>query len=119
MAEESKIQSQVDKLKFLLGITDTEKDVLVEFAIENAEETVKNYCNIDDIPSGLLTTVLRMAADIYRNENFGDATVPQMISSMSVGDTSTSFQTPSAEFSESIMKNFKPVLNRYRKVGFR
>ena len=34
------------------------------------------------------------------------------------GDTTTSFRTSAAEFSESLMKNYKPVLNRYRKVVF-
>lgn len=110
--------TQVEKLKALLGITDTDKDVLVEFALENAGETVKNYCHIEEIPTGLATTVLRMAADIYRNEQMGSVEVPQSVSSVTVGDTSTSFKTSGADFSESIMKNYKAVLNRYRKVEF-
>ena len=84
--------TQVEKLKALLGITDTDKDVLVEFALENA--------------------------DIYRNEQMGSVEVPQSVSSVTVGDTSTSFKTSGAEFSESIMKNYKAVLNRYRRVEF-
>lgn len=106
-------------LTALLGIKDEEKDILVEFALENAEETVKNYCHIEEIPKELDTTVLRMAVDIYRNEQLGSVNTPQAVSSVKVGDTSTSFKTSSAEFSESIMKNYKAVLNRYRRIQFR
>ena len=87
-------------------------------AFENAEDTVRNYCHIDEIPAGLETTVLRMAMDIYRNEHMGSADIPQTVSSVQIGDTTTSFKTSAAEFSESLMKNYKPVLNRYRKVVF-
>lgn len=108
----------VECLKALLGLTDDEKDVLVQFAVENAEETVKNYCNIEEISEGLETTVLRMAADIYRNEVFGSADVPQTVASVTVGDTSTSFKTPASEYAGSILKNYKTTLNRYRRVVF-
>lgn len=118
MAEESTVLGPKDKLKALLGINGGEKDVLVEFALNNAEETVRNYCHIDEIPDGLSTTVLRMAADIYRNEQLGNTDVPQAVSSVKIGDTSTSFKTSATEYVESIMKNYKTVLNRYRKVVF-
>ncbi len=73
MAEESKLT--VERLSALLGISDPDETVKVhlEFALENAEDTVKNYCHIDEIPAGLETTVLRMAMDIYRNEHMGSA----------------------------------------------
>ena len=118
MAEESKLT--VERLSALLGISDPDETVKVhlEFALENAEDTVKNYCHIDEIPAGLETTVLRMALDIYRNEHMGSTNIPQTVSSVQIGDTTTSFKTSAAEFSESLMKNYKPVLNRYRKVVF-
>lgn len=116
MAEESKLT--VERLSVLLGLTDEASSTNVEFALENAEDTVKNYCHIDEIPVGLETTVLRMAMDIYRNEQIGNADVPQAVSSVQIGDTNTSFKTASTEFSESIMKNYKSVLSRYRKVEF-
>ena len=117
MAEESKLT--VERLSALLGISDPDETVKVhlEFALENAEDTVKNYCHIDEIPVGLETTVLRMAMDIYRNEHMGSADIPQTVSSVQIGDTTTSFKTSAAEFSESLMKNYKPVLNRYRKMA--
>ena len=109
MAEESKLT--VERLSALLGISDPD-EVHLEFALENAEDTVRNYCHIDEIPAGLETTVLRMAMDIYRNEHMGSADIPQTVSSVQIGDTTTSFKTSAAEFSESLMKNYKPVLNR-------
>ena len=111
MAEESKLT--VERLSALLGISDPDETVKVhlEFALENAEDTVKNYCHIDEIPAGL-------AMDIYRNEHMGSTNIPQTVSSVQIGDTTTSFKTSAAEFSESLMKNYKPVLNRYRKVVF-
>ena len=72
--------------------------------------------SIDEIPAELETTVLRMAMDIYRNEKPGETETPQRVSSAQIGDTSTSFGTVSASFTDSLMKNYKSSLNRYRKV---
>ena len=118
MAEESRLT--VERLSALLGFCEPDETVKIhlEFVLENAKDTVKNYCHIDEIPAELETTVLRMAMDIYRNEQMGNANVPQSVSSVQIGDTTTSFKTSAAEFSESLMKNYKPVLNRYRKVVF-
>ena len=46
MAEESKLT--VERLSALLGISDPDETVKVhlEFALENAEDTVRNYCHI-------------------------------------------------------------------------
>jgi len=57
-----------------------------------------------------------MAMDIYRNEKPGETETPQRVSSAQIGDTSTSFGTVSASFTDSLMKNYKSSLNRYRKV---
>lgn len=109
----------VEKLKILLGITGEEKDLLVEFALEHASDIVKTYCNIEEIPPALNSTVYRMAAELYRNEQYGDSQIPQVVKSVSAGDTSTSFATvETAGYAESILKDYKKQLNRYRKVGF-
>ena len=91
----------------------------MEFALQDAEETVKNYCNLEEIPKGLEHTVMRMAMDLYRNEQFGDSTVPMAVKSISEGDTSTSFGTiESSGYAQTLLKNYQKQLNRYRKVGF-
>lgn len=108
----------IDRLRALLGITDESQDVLIMFALENAREIVKSYCHVEEIPEELGTMVLRMAVDIYRNEQLGKADVPQTVSSVKVGDTSTSFQAQASDFTTGLLKSYKMVLNRYRKAGF-
>lgn len=113
---------ELSRLKQLLGIEskDVSKDIALHFAMDNVEEIIKNYCHIDIIPDGLLTTAYRMAIDLWRNENLGDETTAQgSVSSISEGDTSVSFrQTVEDGYQDAILKNYKPSLNRYRKVVF-
>lgn len=109
----------VEKLKVLLGITGEEKDLLVGFALDHANDIVKTYCNIEEIPPALNSTIYRMAAELYRNEQYGDSGIPQAVKSISEGDTSTSFgSAETAGYAGSVLKDYKKQLNRYRKVGF-
>lgn len=113
--------ADISMLKQLLGfkVDDTEKDVLVGFAMETAEELVKNYCHIEEIPEGLSNTILRIAMEVYRNEQPGASEVPQAVKSVTTGDTSTSFGVvETTGYSEYVLKDYKKQLNRYRKVGF-
>ena len=111
---------ELAKLKALLGIADDSKDVILEFVIADVEETIKNYCHVDKMPEGLLNTGYRMAMDLYRNENIGsEEAAAGMISSINRGDTSTSFrQYVDDNFKDTVLKNYRSVLNRYRKVCF-
>ena len=120
MEDEKKNSLSVERLAMLLGKPGTDELMLarIEFALENAKEIVCNYCHITEIPDGLETTVLRMAMDIYRNEKPGEESAPQVAASVKIGDTSTSFSTASSSFTESIMKNYKTSLNRYRRIEF-
>lgn len=109
------------KLKALLGIEDDSKDVILEFVIADVEETIKNYCHVEEMPKGLVNTGYRMAMDLYRNENIGSETAAVgTVSSISEGDTSTSFQQyVDANFKDTVLKNYKSSLNRYRKVAWK
>lgn len=109
-----------DNLKELLGLKDAaDKDPLVKFALNSAEEIVLNYCNIKEIPDRLSNTVLRMAMDIYRNEQPGEEETPQVVKSITVGDTSTSYGSGTDEnFAKSLAKNYRSQLNRYRRGLF-
>ena len=110
---------ELEKLKSLLGISidDTSKDVLLQFTIEDVEETIKNFCNIDEVPEGLFNTGYRMAIDLYRNENLGDESNPLgSISSISEGDTSTNFRSNATDFKDSLLKNYQVQLIKYRKL---
>lgn len=113
--------TDISMLKQLLGFKaeDADKDALVEFAANTAEELVKNYCHMEEIPAGLSNTVQRIAMEIYRNEQPGVSQVPQAVKSVTTGDTSTSFGVvETTGYSESVLKDYKKQLNRYRKVGF-
>lgn len=108
---------ELETLKALLGITDDTKDVLLEFTISDVEEMIKNFCNIDEVPEGLFNTGYRMCIDLYRNENLGDESNPLgSISSISRGDTTTSFRSNATEFKDSLLKNYQAQLIKYRKL---
>lgn len=111
---------ELNELKKHLGIKieDTAKDTTLKFIISDVEETITNYCNLKEVPKGLTNTSYRMAVDLYRNENLGhEESALGSVSSISVGDTSTSFkQSVDDNFKDSILKNYKPQLNRYRKL---
>lgn len=109
----------VDKVKKLLGIKGDAADVLVEFALDNASEIIKNYCNIKSVPAELNLTMIRMGVDLYRNEKLGSSDVPQKVTGVTIGDTSTSFGDISSDYSETVLKNYTKVLNRYRRVAFK
>lgn len=112
---------ELAKLKVLLGIEDDSKDVILEFVIADVEEIIKNYCHVEEMPDGLVNTGYRMAMDLYRNENIGSETAAVgTVSSISEGDTSTSFQQyVDNNFKDTVLKNYKSSLNRYRKVAWK
>lgn len=105
-------------LKQLLGIEriDITKDVLIQFAIDDAESVILNHCNLTAVPDGLKTTWLKMALDLYRNENLGSVEGGTYVSSLSEGDSSVSFKTNYSDFKDSLLKNYISQLNRYRRL---
>lgn len=108
---------QLEKLKQLLGITDDTKDFILEFALEKAEDTIKNYCNIKELPVELNNIVLSMAMELYRIENFGNEEEGKDVKSIQVGDTTTTFETSKdMNIAEELLKDYKAQLAPYRKV---
>ena len=106
------------KLKALLGIPegDTTQDIALQFLMEDVDETIRNYCNLKAVPAGLTSTSYRMAIDLY--ERPGDGEAPARVSSISEGDTSTSFTSAADALSGGILKDYQGQLNRYRKLGW-
>lgn len=107
-----------DKLKQLLGIdrVDISKDGTIEFALDDTENIILNHCNLSSVPDGLKTTWLKMALDLYRNENLGNVEGGKYVSSISEGDSSVHFKTNYSEFKDSMVKNYIQQLNRYRRL---
>lgn len=112
---------ELARLKKLLGINDANKDIQLEFIIEDVEQKVINYCNITEIPKGLETTCYRIAMDIYKNENIGQEDDKLQTKSISEGDTSVTFEQRKYDegYSDSIIKSYTHQLNRYRKLVWR
>lgn len=107
------------KLKVLLGITSSDEDNALQFILDDVTETVLNYCNIPELPSGLELTCYRMAMDIYRAEGVGSKVAPNAVTSIKEGDASVNFGGvgSAAGYAGSVLKNHTLQLNRYRRLG--
>ena len=114
--------AEIKKIKILLGLdtgTSSKEDGLLEFAAGAAKEPILNYCHLDKMPEGLAGTAARMAADIYRNEQYGKQEEASHVASIKVGDTSTSFGSAADGYGSSILKDYETALKRYRKLVFK
>lgn len=113
---------ELEKIKRLLGIAfdDTSQDIIIQFIIDDVTETILNYCNINQLPSGLYQTAYRMAIDLYRNESIGDTDAPiGSVASIKEGDTTTNFnKSVDDHFKDTLLKNYTAQLNRYRKLAW-
>lgn len=108
----------LDKLKALLGISpdDVSKDPLLDFAMEDVRETILNYCNLEELPTGLVNTAYRMAIDLYRYEQPGSSDTPITVTTISEGEISTSFSNAADSLHGGVLKDYQGQLNRYRKL---
>jgi hypothetical protein len=107
----------LNTLKEILGIelTDTTKDNILSFALDDAESIIFDHCHIVEMPVGLTTTLIKMARDIYLNENLGNEAVALgSISTIEEGNAKTQFRSSATEFKDSILKNYSKKLNAYR-----
>ena len=111
---------QLERLKLLLGVNDESKDGVLSFALETVQEMVLNYCNIEEIPEGLKNTVVRMAADLYRSEGYGQEAAPKTAQSVTRGDVTVNYGSGStvanASGEKSILDDYRGQLNVYRKL---
>jgi len=105
-------------MKALLGIPpdDTAQDIPLQFVLDDVQETILNYCNVNELPAGLTNTAYRMALDLYRHERPGEEEAPLTVASISEGDTSTSFTSVADALSGGVLKDYQGQLNRYRKL---
>lgn len=109
---------EVSTLKNLLGITTDDKDVVLQFILEDVEETVLNYCNLKALPAGLVKTAYRMAMDLYRAEGLGQEAIEGGVSSISEGGATVSFKgsTYDTSFTGSLLKSYEKQLMEYRRL---
>lgn len=109
---------KLQRLKELLGIPgeDDSQNTALLFIMENTEDIMLNYCNLEELPEKLVTTAYRMAIDLYRYERPGEGEGQVMVSSVTEGDTATSFQSMDEVLKESVLKAYRTQLNRFRKL---
>lgn len=117
--EEVKREIILQKLKMLLGKKDKEEDSILLYLIQQAEDFILNHCHVEEIPKGLETTLVNLAADHYRLEGWGKEQVEGIVKSIKEGDISVSY----GSFSElngdvNFLKDYISQLNQYRKAGW-
>ena len=110
----------LDKLKTLLGITDSEKDFALQYVIDAVTDTVLNYCNIEKLPPQLENTVLSICMDKYRAESIGQEQAQGRVTGITEGTVTVSFGTPYSvndNPSMAFLKNYAAQLDRFKKLG--
>lgn len=100
----------LEKIKLLLSIPleDTGKDDVLAVMIADAEDAVKGYCHIRQVPRQLDFVVRELVMNGFRNDNGGN------VASIKRGDTQINYST--AITAESFTERHLKVLNGYRKL---
>lgn len=111
-----------------MGIQETAKMLLPDadegllgFTVSLVEDSIKNYCNLPEVPPELQNTAAAMVVDAWRQHQFGQAALEAQEKGVSRGDTSFSFATP-AEQMQAIVANpgftqdYRAQLNQFRKL---
>lgn len=112
--------TELEKLKLLLGEKDASKDDVLSFTLENVHDLIRNYCNIPEVPSALENTAVRMAADLFRSEGYGNAAAPQTAKSVSRGDVTISYSdgatVASVTGGKAILDDYRTQLQAFRRL---
>ena len=88
--EEQNLNEALGTLKMLLGIKDDEQNSLLSFLIEDTVNMILGYCRIEVLPRQLESLVPTIAADAYRAKGYGQTAAPEVVKSISEGDSSVS-----------------------------
>ncbi|MCG6796353.1 head-tail connector protein [Geobacillus sp. YHL] len=95
--------SSLENVKTLLGISNNTQDNLLNLYLTRATSFVKNYCNIDEIPSELDEVIEDIAVYRYRMNGV------ENVKSESKGSLSETYR-------DSLPDDIIAQLNRYRRV---
>lgn len=86
------------RLKSFGYVLNNNDKILLKFSVEKAENTVKNECNVSEVPDGLLHIAVDMAVGEFLKLKLGispqDITgldLDHAVKSIQVGDTKTDF----------------------------
>lgn len=91
------------------------------FATELVCDSIKNYCNVIEIPEGLYHVAASMVLDVWRQTQLGHEQLTQQVKGISRGDTSFTFASPAEQMqalvsSPTFARNYAPQLNAFRKL---
>ena len=110
----------------------TELDI--QLAINEVEEVIKNYCNIDTLPEALKFTWANMSVDLVRYQYESNISADDVlagidasdVSNLKIGDTQIALQGNNSERGKTlkshrpnldqIVMNNKQQLNRFRRM---
>ena len=99
-------------LKQLRNIQDNSKDSMLEFALEYAQNAIKNYCGIENIPHQLDNVIVKIADEIYTLNGYGKTDSPTIVKSVTQGSRSISYETP--DYGTDILKKYAAQLKRFK-----
>lgn len=101
---------------------------LLDYAIENAKDYVKTYCNIKRIPAELNRAVINVAAGMFLYEKAavgalkGTALAPERAASVSEGDVSVSYDSNASVTVKALIDDLKQggtdkhLLDKFRRL---
>lgn len=101
-------------VKMLLGINDTSQDALLSYHIQRVIDAILSYCNRDDLPEQLHTTVIDKVCNVYKSSTGGSSN--EQVVSISRGNTTIQMNQQASSDTISIVSDIEPVLARWRKV---
>lgn len=118
---------RLTKVKSLLGITGTDQDDLILFAIETVEDLILSYINQDTLPAPLEKPLIVMCVSYYKAAGLGTTQAAVgSVASVKRGDVQTTFATASSASGSASTFNlgaggddffgWRTVLNEYRKL---
>lgn len=101
----------------------TADDETLADALEDAIDTVLVYCNIEEIPRLLESTVVQIARDMWRAEGYGQEAADQQATQVKRGDVTTTFAAPGTETANpntgaGFVKAYQRTLNQFRVTRF-
>ncbi len=114
----------LDKIKYLLGLTDSEKDNQIEFHITMLQETILEFCNLKELNKALENFIVTKVFEIMKSKSFGNHKTSQSrqeVASVTRGDTTIKYKTSSnktvlVSSSESLTDEEFKFLKQFRKM---
>lgn len=96
-------------------------DELIEIYIEEVEQSIKTYCNRDDVPAELRFVHANMTVDLISGENRRkDPEAQSSVSAIKEGDVQVTFGAAKVEAreraTEKLLFDYSRQLNSFRKL---